>query len=72
MYADDNVTSGPILDTLARIASFRLTRAEARKLRCCIRCAAPIDDDWTTIDLREWDLSLLCGQCFDSIAPDEP
>lgn len=59
-----------VLDKLARIADFRLTRAEARSRHCCIRCQDEIDDDWSLIDLREWEISLLCGQCFDAVVPD--
>lgn len=59
-------------DSLARLAGFPLSPDEARRLRCCVRCEDPIDDDWTTIDLREWELTQLCGQCFDAITePDE-
>ena len=65
VYGDD-VTSG-VLDHFGRMAEFRLTRAQARERHCCVRCLEPVDDDWTTIDLREWEISALCGQCFDAI-----
>lgn len=56
-----------ILDHLARIAEFPITREEAFQRKCCVRCEDQIDDDWTTIDLREWSLTRLCGACFDAI-----
>lgn len=73
-FYDDDVTSGldrkfrDVLTGLARVARFELTPDEARARKCCIRCQDQIDDDWTTIDLREWELSYLCGSCFDEIS----
>lgn len=60
------------LDRLAAIARFQTTRDDAFARRCCVRCEAQVDDDWTTLDLREWEISALCGSCFDAITePDE-
>lgn len=55
------------LDRLAELANFPMTREEAFRLRCCVRCQAQMDDDWTTTDLLEWNISRLCGSCFDAV-----
>lgn len=59
-----------LLDKIGEIAAFGMSREQARKGMCCVRCQDPIDDDWTTLDLKEWEISLLCGQCFDRITED--
>lgn len=60
-----------ILDAIGALAEFRLTREQARAGLCCIRCQDPIDEDWTAIDVKEWAISLLCGQCFDQVTEEQ-
>ena len=59
-----------MMDRLARLAEFPVTREDAVRRGCCVRCEDPIGPDWTTTDLREWALSRLCGACFDAITYD--
>lgn len=57
-------------DRLAAMAGFPISPDEARDRRCCVRCEDEIDDDWSALDLREWELTQLCGSCFDRITED--
>lgn len=45
---------------------------EAREAGVCIRCHQPIGyNDLEPVDRREYDLSALCGGCFDAIMGDD-
>lgn len=57
----------PFLEALAARLGW-LSRSEARRLRVCLRCTNPQTVAWTAGDMAEWELSLLCPGCFESIA----
>jgi hypothetical protein len=54
------------------LSRFGLTRTEALRLGCCVRCRRDVDpSSLVDIDRMEWHLSALCPACYASITEED-